>query len=737
MSPGTLVLLLLATPPPVVTVDRDNVEITESCTVRVGATPIIDADGNGVIQITADDVMVDFAGAHLHGAPDGNPPDEFAGRGVRITGGRVTLRNARVSGFKVGIWASDADGLTVEDCDLSGNYRQRLRSTPKAEDASDWLWPHANDDSEWLVNYGAGVYIEESLGVTVRRVRARAGQNGIVLSRVDDSWIYDNDCSFLSGWGLALWRSSRNRITRNAFDFCIRGYSHGVYNRGQDSAGILMFEQCSENVVAENSATHCGDGFFAFAGREALGEVDPREDPRWYERRGNNRNRFIENDLSYAAAHGLELTFSFDNEIAGNRFVGNAICGIWGGYSQRTRIVTNVFAVNGDMGYGQERGGINIEHGRTNVIADNSFERNACGVFLWWDEDEAIMKTPWAQANDPLSVDNLVYLNVFRDNDIAVQLRRTRLTRLSNVVLGGRELDADDESVPLGMWQPVPPSYGAVDARGDTRPVGARVHLAGRDRIIMTEWGPYDWESPYLHLIEQSPGRRVYEVLGAGDDPVVDARTAGDVDIERQDHRLVVTPRATDTITPFELSVGVGDRVLTRTGAFVTNTWDVCVFASPIDPREDPETWRAAERDGARVRLGELDLRYGSGGPSDLPWEAFHEAHRNHDAHRARGPLASAKRLRRRHPRLPRRDTGHRRLDVAPPQGARARRRVCRADEGRAACRALRARRLRDPEPGDRAGGVTKTRASLSLGKAASCRWRLAHATQRTNPAPA
>jgi hypothetical protein len=142
----------------------------------------------------------------------------------------------------------------------------------------------------------------------------------------------------------------------------------------------------------------------------------------------------------------------------------------------------------------------------------------------------------------------------------------------------------------------------------------------------MTEWGPYDWESPYLHLIEQSPGRRVYEVLGAGDDPVVDARTAGDVDIERQDHRLVVTPRATDTITPFELSVGVGDRVLTRTGAFVTNTWDVCVFASPIDPREDPETWRAAERDGARVRLGELDLRYGSGGPSDLPWEAFHEA---------------------------------------------------------------------------------------------------------------
>ena len=41
----------------------------------------------------------------------------------------------------------------------------------------------------------------------------------------------------------------------------------------------------------------------------------------------------VENDLSYAAAHGLEMTFSFGNRILDNRLVGNAICGIWGGYS--------------------------------------------------------------------------------------------------------------------------------------------------------------------------------------------------------------------------------------------------------------------------------------------------------------------------------------------------------------------------------------------------------------------
>ena len=58
--------------------------------------------------------------------------------------------------------------------------------------------------------------------LTVRR-----GQNGLILDRVDHAKIYDNDCSFLSGWGLAMWRSCDNSIARNAFDFCVRGHSEG------------------------------------------------------------------------------------------------------------------------------------------------------------------------------------------------------------------------------------------------------------------------------------------------------------------------------------------------------------------------------------------------------------------------------------------------------------------------------------------------------------------------------
>ena len=46
----------------------------------------------------------------------------------------------------------------------------------------------------------------------VRRSRARDGQNGLILDGVQASRVYDNDFSFLSGWGIALWRSSDNTI---------------------------------------------------------------------------------------------------------------------------------------------------------------------------------------------------------------------------------------------------------------------------------------------------------------------------------------------------------------------------------------------------------------------------------------------------------------------------------------------------------------------------------------------
>jgi parallel beta-helix repeat protein len=200
-------------------VDRDDVVVERSCRVRVLAPWIHDDEGDGILQVRGDDVVLDFDGASLAGAAPETSLAELAGVGVRITGKGVHLRNGRFRGFKAAIHASGADGLVIEDCSFEGNFAQHLGSTSEAEDGADWLWPHENDGNEWLASYGAAVYVEDARDVTLRGNRVRRGQNGFVLDRVEGPKVYDNDASFLSGWGLALWRTSDGTITRNAFDF--------------------------------------------------------------------------------------------------------------------------------------------------------------------------------------------------------------------------------------------------------------------------------------------------------------------------------------------------------------------------------------------------------------------------------------------------------------------------------------------------------------------------------------
>ncbi len=616
-----------------VVVDRDDFVIDRDCVVEIAPGPIEDAAGDGVIRIRKAGIVVDLSGAPLHGAPEGREADAFSGIGLVIEVAGVTLRNARVSGFKVGILARHADGLVLEGCDVSGNFRQRLLSTPEAEDGADWLWPHANDGKEWRTNYGGGMCVEDSRGIVVRDCRAREGQNGLILDRVEASKIYDNDFSFLSGWGIAMWRSSENVVSRNALDFCVRGYSHGIYNRGQDSAGLLMFEQCCRNVIAENSITHGGDGVFAFAGKEALGETPPlasREAPGEplppaafdYKRKGCNDNSFLANDLSYAAAHGLELTFSFGNLVDGNRFVENAICGIWGGYSQGTGIQHNEFLANGLAGYGLERGGVNIEHSKGSHIYFNRFSANACGVHLWWDADEGLMKTPWAAANGGECDQNWIAFNSFTQDALGLQLRGCVGTHVGRNGFEGveRTIESDKElieDIPSGGSMLIP----TKEDLGETRPVGARSNLDGREKILMTEWGPYDWEGPYLQRVGNRGASHVWRWLGS--EELLNVKASGDVEVDREEagpdaQVLVVSSERRDAFVPYALVARSFSGVLRREGVLSTLRWSVRVFPWTRDPREDEAGWRRERKGGVAFEVADLDLSYGMGGASQL-----------------------------------------------------------------------------------------------------------------------
>ena len=618
-------------PLPVVDVAADDTIVNRSCVLRIApGTVIADVNGDGVVKVVAPDVVVRFEeGSVLRGAPAETYGDVMTGVGLVIDGQKnVRVEGAAIEGFKVGLLARGADGLVVDGAVLSDNFRQRLRSTPAAEDSGDWLWPHANDNREWLTNYGAAMAIERSKGVEVRNVRVREGQNGIILDRVDDSRVYDNDCSFLSGWGIAMWRSSRNVISSNALDFCVRGYSHGVYNRGQDSAGLLIFEQCNENWIAENSITHGGDGIFGFGGKEALGEA-PGPEGFDHTRKGCNDNQIVGNDLSYAPAHGLEMTFSFGNRIEMNQFIENAICGIWGGYSQQTTIESNVFKRNGAGGYGLERGGVNIEHGSGNRIANNAFEANAAGVHLWTDEDAALMKTPWAQKNHRGSTDNVIEGNVFRGDAVGIHLRATGLTMAKGNVFegvgesvrveGGEGLSELDGRVEAPN-RPVVNRASVAAAR--TKPVGARAHLAGRQNIIMGEWGPWDHESVMVRQLDRAGGVHRYEVWGAPAEIAADCESEGvNVTVERPESGpAIVRVAAGPGVHAYRVALkGEGlDRVLE--GTLLGATWTARFFPWTADPRENLEGWRAeaAGPQSRSVSMEGVRLAYRHGGPREL-----------------------------------------------------------------------------------------------------------------------
>ncbi len=620
---------------PIIEVTAPNTVITQSCRVVIPPGAVIrDVRDQGVIRVGAPNIEIEFvSGSVLRGSPTDMRPDEYNGYGIRVSGyAGVTIRGARISGFWCGLWATNANGLVLEGLDASDNRRACLKSTPVAEDEGDWLFGHNNDQHEWLKNYGAALYIEDSAGVTVRGSRVWHGQNALCLDRVTASKVYDNDFSFNSGWGIALWRCTRNVISRNAVDFCVRGYSHGVYNRGQDSAGIFAFEQNNENVIAENSVTHGGDGFFGFAGREALGETG--EHPvEWYQRRGNTDNLLIGNDFSYAAAHGIENTFSFGNKYLKNRIVGNAICGIWAGYSRETLIAGNDFECNGEMGYGLERGGVNIDHGGDNLILHNVFVTNKCGVHLWGGANPDFEKKSWAKANGYASTGSVIADNTFDGDSVAFHFRGP-----GQVVLGRNKLvGVGKEMIAEPTYQVMHDEQRAVEPLkvpehkvfGRQHPVGARPELRGRQNIIMTEWGPWDHVAPLVRLVASAGGTARYEVLKV---PVTDVRveTVGDQVCavlapvpEKADESQVTVRTVEPGVRPYVLKVQAAGKLLAEMkGTLLAIKWQTTFFKWPTntDPRKDLAGYRKLAQGPTAVsaELEELSLRYGMRGPSEL-----------------------------------------------------------------------------------------------------------------------
>jgi len=473
-------------------VPRAGLVITHSVRLAPGVygLPAPGTVDSAVITVRGDSLTVDARGVTLLGASDSTLPDEYRGVAIRIDGGHdVRILGAQIHGYRFGVMATGTRGLTLDGLDVSRSWKPRLFSLVEHESLVDWLSFHHNEHDEWL-RYGAGIYLESVDSGDVHDVTGEQGMNGLMLARSDHLRIWDNDFSFNSGLGIGLYRSSENNIQHNRLDYDVRGYSHKFYHRGQDSAGLLLFEQSSRNIIAYNSVTHGGDGLFLWAGQSTMDSGTG----------GCNDNLIYGNDFSYAPANGIEVTFS-RNTIVHNAMAGNDY-GIWGGYSYGTQILGNGFALN--------RTGLAIEHGQDNRIMGNDFRRDSTAVSLWADsvapsdwgypKHRDIRSRGYELDSNRLLLARVAYRIRSTDSvritgntwiaDSALVLRDTVAFRIE----GNRALPLPWDDSAIDSRARVPPGFGryAPPPLDDT--VIPRTPASARDRsaIVMDEWGPVD-----------------------------------------------------------------------------------------------------------------------------------------------------------------------------------------------------------------------------------------------------
>ena len=292
--------------------------------------------------------------------------------------------------------------LTLLDNDLSYNWKPRLYSGIVKESLIDWLDYHQNEKDEWL-RYGAGIYLADVDGRRGQGKHGRAGDE-----RPDDgalhavSAIWNNTFSYNSGLGIGLYRSSRNIVMHNRVDWNVRGYSHGFYNRGQDSAGLLIYEQSSNNIVAYNSVTHSGDGLFLWAGQSTM---DTGEG-------GANDNLF------YATISRTPPPTAWKRRSRATRSSRTASRRAGTASGAATRSSRWCSAITSRT----TSKAIAIEHGQDNRIAGNTFAGDTTAIHLWWNRVEP---SDWGypKSRDTRSRDYTV---------IGQHLRRTTASRCAS-----------------------------------------------------------------------------------------------------------------------------------------------------------------------------------------------------------------------------------------------------------------------------------------------------------------
>ena len=350
------VLSVLHAAAPCTRISRAGTELRGDTRICPGRYRIADPAQRGVLIVAASGLHIDLDGVVIESGD--SVPSRYSGYGLTLRNvDSVAITGGTIRGYRIGVLLEGGSGHTVTGMTLSGSRTQALRSTPERYSEADWLDIFHPDTFE---TYGAGLYLKNADGITVQGITARDAQNGIMLSSVRRSQLLDNDVSDNSGWGISLWRSSRNALLRNRATHNVRCESE-AYSKGCDSAALLIRQRSDSNVIADNDLRWSGDGFF-------LSGHQPGLEP-------SVGNLVIRNDASHAYHNAFEATWSWGTTFLQNRADSSAYA-FWLGYSTGA-------TVRGNTAVGSREVAIAIEHGSDNEIAGNVLIGGKDGIRLF------------------------------------------------------------------------------------------------------------------------------------------------------------------------------------------------------------------------------------------------------------------------------------------------------------------------------------------------------------------
>jgi parallel beta-helix repeat protein len=376
-----LLLLAVTAAAPCLRLSRAGTQVQGDVRICPGRYRVGDPTERGVLIAASSGTRIDLTGVTLESGD--SLPERFVGIGVASKGvDAVTVVGGTVRGYRFGVRVEGGRNHRLSGLDVSNSRHQILRSTPERADTLDRLDVARLEAAD---QYGAGLVLRGTTGVSVTGVVAHGAQNGISLVDAAATYVADNDVGDNSGWAIQLYHSSHNSILRNDASRTRRCPAAGS---DCSAAAILLREGSDSNTVVENDLTASAIGVLVTGqppiGRPSVGNLVYRNDASLagvvaFAARMTWNVSFIENRADSAAA-GFELVRLTGGLLRANTVIGARRGGILVRRGDDTGVEANVL-LGGPVGIQvtEDSGG---RHGRGYRIDDNMLNGVDQGVVL-------------------------------------------------------------------------------------------------------------------------------------------------------------------------------------------------------------------------------------------------------------------------------------------------------------------------------------------------------------------